>query len=225
MESPLPRRARNSLLDHPGVGRCGLWRRLPLTVHKAPEFPEVLAGWAAEFPALQGLDHSESVLYIGTFSKVLFPSLRIGYLVLPPSLVPIFGRAKWLSDRHLPLLDQRVLTDFINEGHLERHIRKLRSHYDRCRQVLVEELQTQLGDRATILGEKAGIHLMVRLHTGLKDAEIVQQAAQVGVGLVSAQPHYLQTYGGGEFILGYGELSQEQIREGVDRLSNILAPI
>ncbi len=176
-------------------------------------------------PALQGLDQGESVLYIGTFSKVLFPSLRIGYLVLPPSLAPIFGRAKWLGDRHLPLLEQQVLTDFILEGHLERHIRKLRSHYDRCRQVLVEELQTQFSDRATILGEKAGIHLMVRFHTNLGDAEMIQQAAQVGVGLVSAQPHYLQTYGGGEFIFGYGELTQEQIREGITRLSKILAPI
>jgi GntR family transcriptional regulator / MocR family aminotransferase len=113
-------------------------------------------------PALQGLDHSGSVLYIGTCSKVLFPSLRIGYLVLPPNLVPLIAHAKWLNDRQLPMLEQLVLTDFIEEGHLERHIRKMRAYYDRRRQALVQALQQSFGERAIILGEKAGIHVMVR---------------------------------------------------------------
>ncbi|PAX54099.1 MocR-like pyridoxine biosynthesis transcription factor PdxR [Brunnivagina elsteri] len=113
-------------------------------------------------PALQGLDNSNSVLYIGTFSKVLFPSLRIGYLVLPQNLVPIFACAKWLSDRHLPILEQQVLAEFITEGHLERHIRKMRSHYDCCRQVLVKALKSHFGESVEILGEKAGLHIMVR---------------------------------------------------------------
>lgn len=174
-------------------------------------------------PALQGLDASgTSVVYIGTFSKVLFPSLRIGYLVLPADLVPLFGSAKWLSDRHLPVLEQRVLTEFMEEGHLERHIRRMRSHYDRHRQALTQALKTHFGDRATILGDKAGIHLMVRFHTELCDAEIVQRAAGVGVGIMSAQPHYLKGEGSGEFILGYGELSQDQIQEGVYRLAQAL---
>jgi len=174
-------------------------------------------------PALQGLDASgSSVLYMGTFSKVLFPSLRIGYLVLPPGLVPLFGSAKWLSDRHLPLLEQRVLTEFIEEGHLERHIRKMRSHYDRRRQVLSQALRTHFGDRALILGDQAGIHLMVKFDTELSDTEIVQRAAQAGVGVTPAQPHYLQTTRQGELILGYGELSEAQIQEGVHRLAKVI---
>lgn len=173
-------------------------------------------------PALQGLDQSDSVLYIGTFSKVLFPSLRIGYLVLPQSLIPVFTRAKWLADRQSPLLEQRVLADFINEGYLERHIRQMRAHYDQRRQALVQALNFYLGERAKILGENAGIHLMVRLHTSLSDEEIVYRAAQVGVGMMSAQPHYLKANRTGEFIFGYSELTEHQIQEGIRRLAQAI---
>jgi GntR family transcriptional regulator / MocR family aminotransferase len=173
-------------------------------------------------PALQGLDRSDSVLYMGTFSKVLFPSLRIGYLVLPQSLVSLFARAKWLSDRQTPLLEQQVLADFIESGYLERHLRKMRSHYDRCRGVLVQALKQHFGEKATILGENAGIHLMVRFQVNLSDAEIIQRAAKVGVGMISAQPFYLDIQREGEFIFGYGELKEQQISEGISRLAQVL---
>ncbi len=174
-------------------------------------------------PALQGLDKSDSVLYIGTFSKVLFPSLRIGYLVLPKSLVSIFTRAKWLNDRHLPILEQQVLAEFINEGHLERHIRKMRSIYDKRRQVLVKALKKHFGKRAKILGEKAGIHLMVCFKSNLSDAEIIQKATTVGIGMISANPHYLVNHPTGEFIFGYGDLTETQLTEGIRRLSGIIS--
>jgi GntR family transcriptional regulator / MocR family aminotransferase len=173
-------------------------------------------------PALQGLDHSDSVLYIGTFSKVLFPSLRIGYLVLPKSLVSAFARAKWLSDRHLPLLEQQVLADFIEQGHLERHIRKMRSLYDRRRQALVKALNIHFGEKATILGEKAGLHVMVRLDTPFTDEQVMQHAALLGIGMFSAAPHYLKPHSQGEFIFGYGELTEQQLVESICRIAQIL---
>ena len=142
--------------------------------------------------------------------------------MLPPNLVALFAQAKWLNDRQLPTLEQQVLTDFINEGYLESHIRRMRSRYDRCRQVLVQELKDQFGDRVAIFGEKAGIHLMVRLHTEFSDEEIVTRAAKVGVGLMSARSQYLGLGGKGEFIFGYGELSQTQIQTGVQRLAQII---
>ena len=174
-------------------------------------------------PALQGLAQTDSVLYIGTFSKVLFPSLRIGYLVLPPSLISMFARAKWLSDRSLPSLEQQVLTDFIEQGHIDRHIRKMRSLYDLRRQALVQALKANFGEKAKILGEKAGLHLMVRLQTHLTDEEIIQRAARVGVGMMSAQPSYLNANCAGEFIFGYSELTQEQIQKGISRLAQVIA--
>ena len=173
-------------------------------------------------PALQGLAQTDLVLYIGTFSKVLFPSLRIGYLVLPPSLISLFARAKWLSDRSLPSLEQQVLTDFIEQGHIDRHIRKMRSLYDLRRQALVQGLKANFGEKAKILGEKAGLHLMVRLQTHLTDEEIIQRAARVGVGMMSAQPSYLNANCAGEFIFGYSELRQEQIQQGISRVAQVL---
>ena len=173
-------------------------------------------------PALQGLDKSDCVLYIGTFSKVLFPSLRIGYLVLPKSLVTVFTRAKWLNDRHLPILEQQVLAEFIESGYLERHIRKMRSIYNKRRQTLVKALKKHFGKRAKILGETAGIHVMVRFKADLSDQEIIQRAAKVGVAMMSANPHYLTNHPTGEFIFGYGELTESQLQEGIRRLAQIV---
>ncbi|BAZ49565.1 GntR family transcriptional regulator [Nostoc sp. NIES-4103] len=173
-------------------------------------------------PALQGLDQGNSVIYIGTFSKVLFPALRLGYLVLPHNLVHVFTRAKWLADRQCSLLEQHALTDFINEGHLERHIRQMRSLYNQRRQVLVQSLISQLGDRVQILGENAGMHLMIKINTHLSDEVIVQSAAQLGVGIGAAHPYYLKNSSGSEFVLGYAELNEQQIQEGVRRLAQVI---
>jgi len=174
-------------------------------------------------PALQGLGSSDSVIYIGTFSKVLFPALRMGYLVVPPSLVSVFDRAKWLTDRQSPLLEQYVLTDFIKEGHLERHIRRMRNLYDQRRRTLVQCLLQHLGEQVTILGENAGLHLMIRLHTHLSEQDILNRAAQAGVGLVSASSYYIQSGSTNEFVLGYTELDEQLIQEGVSRLCQALS--
>jgi len=173
-------------------------------------------------PALQGLGSGQSVLYLGTFSKVLFPSLRIGYMVLPLALVPIFSRAKWLADRQVPTLEQAVLADFIAEGHLERHIRRMRSLYDQRRQAMVTALQTYFGTRATILGENAGLHMMVRFQTTIPDAELIVRAEQVGVGLISAAPQYLGDSPGHEFIFSYTELDEGAIATGMKKLASII---
>lgn len=173
-------------------------------------------------PALQGLDQGNSVIYLGTFSKVLFPALRLGYLVVPHNLVPIFARAKWLADRQCSLLAQYALTDFITEGHLERHIRRMRSLYDQRRQTLVQSLLFHFGDLVTIVGENAGMHLMVKIHTHLCDEEIIERAAQGGVSIVPAYPNYLKASPRSEFILGYAELNESQIIEGVRRMAQAI---
>src|SRR5947208_5915580 len=134
-------------------------------------------------PSLQGLAQRESVLYAGTFSKVLFPSLRIGYLVVPRALADAFERAKWLMDRHTPTLEQGALTDFINEGHLERHLRRMRTLYDRRRQKLVAALHAQFGARVSIMGENSGMHLMIQLRSPWSNEEVIRRAAEAGVGL------------------------------------------
>lgn len=97
-------------------------------------------------PSQQGLAAGVAVIYIGTFSKVMFPSLRIGYIIAPANLVARVRRAKWLADRYTPVPEQAALADFIAEGHLERHIRRMRRIYGGRRDALVESLQRHFGD-------------------------------------------------------------------------------
>jgi GntR family transcriptional regulator/MocR family aminotransferase len=137
-------------------------------------------------------------------------------------MVRVFTRARWIADRQTPSLEQRALADFIAEGHLERHLRRMRTLYDKRRQALVRALKANFEDQVEIVGENAGMHLMVRLSTGFSDEEIVRRAAQSGVGLVSAQIYYLDESHSGEFVLGYAGLSERRIQEGIRRLAKAL---
>jgi GntR family transcriptional regulator / MocR family aminotransferase len=166
-------------------------------------------------PSLQGLATGVAVIYIGTFSKVMFPSLRIGYVIAPLSLVARMRRAKWLADRHTPVPEQAALADFISEGHLERHIRRMRRIYGERRKTLVESLERHFGDRVQIRGDAAGMHLLVRF----EDAEIAEKAAGAKVQLISSASCYLTPAPRGEFILGFSSIGERSIREGIRRLA------
>lgn len=173
-------------------------------------------------PAVKALDQTNCVIYIGTFSKLLFPSLRLGYMILPPDLVEVFGRAKSLADAHCPLLDQYVLTDFINEGYLESHTRQMRDLYGARRKALVESLKQNLGERVTICGDDGGMHLMARLKTNLSDEELTKRAAEKGVGIISTKRFYFNNAPAGEFLLGFADLAEEKIAEGTRILGQIV---
>jgi GntR family transcriptional regulator / MocR family aminotransferase len=169
-------------------------------------------------PALQGLAPEGAVIYIGTFSKVMFPSLRLGYVIAPLSLVPQLRRAKWLADRHTPVPDQAALADFIAEGHLERHIRRMRRVYGERRQALVESLDRHFGDRVQIHGESTGMHVLVQFH----GEKIAEKAAAAKVQIFSSAGCYLREPPPGEFILGFSSISERSIREGVRRLAEAI---
>jgi GntR family transcriptional regulator/MocR family aminotransferase len=174
-------------------------------------------------PALQGLATHDQVLYVGTFSKVMFPALRIGYLVVPRALVKVFEQAKWLQDRHKPAVEQRALAEFISDGSFERHLRRMRKLYDGRQQALVKALQTHFGDRVEILGANSGMHLMIRLSSRLKEREVIARAAEVGVGIIGASIYYVGAAPQHEFVLGYAPLSERKILEGIKRLARVLA--
>ena len=167
-------------------------------------------------PSLQGLATGVAVVYIGTFSKVMFPSLRIGYVIAPPSLVTPLRRAKWLADRHSPVPEQAALTDFISEGHLERHIRRMRRIYGARRNALVESLDRYFRDHAQIVGDAAGMHVLVRF----QDEKIAEKAEAVKVQLVSSAGSYLTAPPTGEFILGFSSIGERSIREAIRRLAS-----
>ena len=175
-------------------------------------------------PSLQGLDVHGSVLYVGTFSKSMFPALRVGYLVAPGDLAEVLARARWAADRQTPSLEQYALNDFIREGHLDRHIRKMRVIYGRRREVLMDELRRRFRDRVTLWGESAGLHLMVRFRTRLKDSELVRRAAELGVGLESTAGCRIEGKSSSEFLLRFGCLDEATIREGMRRLAAVMDP-
>lgn len=119
----------------------------------------------------------------------------------------------------IPVIKQYVLADFINEGHLERHIRRMKALYDGRRQALVGALANYFGDRITIFGQNAGMHLMVQFSTNLSDRTIIELARAVGVGLVSARQYYLKHTCNCEFVLGYADLDAAEIATGVQKLA------
>jgi GntR family transcriptional regulator/MocR family aminotransferase len=174
--------------------------------------------------AIQGLDRTGCVLYVGTFSKVLFPSLRIGYLIVPASLTSVIASLRFLTDYHTPTFEQAVLTDFISEGHFERHLRRSRERNKARRAALLHALRTELGDSVEIAGASAGVHLVVWLR-GLASARldaIVAQAAARGLGIYSVAPYYLRRPRRAGLLLGYANLRERDIREGIALLAGVV---
>ena len=131
--------------------------------------------------ALQGLDTAGRVVYVGTLSKVLFPSLRLGYLVVPPSLVDVFAGARAIADRHAPLIAQAVLSDFIEDGHFARHIRRTRMLYAERQAALLDVAPRELAGRLDVPAAGAGMHLVGWLPPGIRDRAAAQAAARHGV--------------------------------------------
>lgn len=174
-------------------------------------------------PALQGLDKNESVLYAGSFSKVLFPALRLGYVVLPSQLVPYIEAMLSLTVRHVPLLEQLVLTDFITEGHFARHVRRMREVYAERLSVLFEETRLRLGGLLEISPVEAGLQTAAWLCNGM-DAESVAVAAAKRDVDVTPLNRYSQGALAREGLqLGFAALDVREIRRGVRELARALA--
>ena len=169
--------------------------------------------------ALEGLDEDGRVIYLGTFSKVLFPALRLGYLVLPRTLVAPFVRAKELVDRGAPTLTQAAVADFLSEGHFERHLRHLRQLYGEKRVALVTALDEYLGDRVRFPPVAAGLHVMIYANTPIDEAGLVHSAAALGVRAYGGAPYHLERPAPPSFLLGFSGLSESEIVEGVRRLA------
>ncbi len=179
--------------------------------------------------SLQGLDRHERVIYAGTFSKVLFPSLRLGYLVVPPALVDPFRAAKALADTGTGGLEQRALARFIRDGHFDRHLRRARARNGQRRAALVAALDEHLGDQVEVLGANAGLHVMLRLRDVplARENEVIAEAERAGVRVYSPALFYsaARARPEAELLLGYASLSLAQIRRGIARLANVLTGV
>ncbi len=172
--------------------------------------------------SLQGLDTNAKVIYVGTFSKVMFPALRVGYLVVPKDLVSAFSAARDAADVFSATLYQAVLTDFIREGHFARHIRRMRMLYMERRRTLTEEIHSQMAGRLEVIGAEAGMHLTALLPRGSDDVAISKRAAANGVSATPLSTCYMTPQSRGGLIMGYGGVNAQQIRTGIRKLRNCL---
>lgn len=170
-------------------------------------------------PALQGLGNSNQVLFSGSFSKVLFPSLRLAYLVVPSDLVHLFSTAKSLMNRHTALLEQVVLCDFIEQGHFARHLRRMRQIYAERLAVLLECAQKQLSGLLDISDVEAGLQTTGWLKRGIHAEAATKAAANRGVEVTPLRDFAQGRLYQQGLLLGFAAVDIREIRRGVNQLS------
>jgi GntR family transcriptional regulator / MocR family aminotransferase len=172
--------------------------------------------------SLQGLDSDDRVIYIGTLSKVLFPALRVGYMVIPKDLLGAFRAAREMTDMFSSTLFQAALTDFIREGHFARHIRRMRMLYAARCEALTAAIRRNADGHLEIISAEAGMHLTVLLPPGIDDVAISRKAAEIGICANPLSTCYLQRPKRGGLILGYGGTDVAAIARCVERLMAIV---
>ncbi len=172
--------------------------------------------------SLQGMDNSSRVIYIGTFSKVLFPSLRIGYIVVPRELVKRFVQIRESLDIFSPTLYQLALTDFIEQGHFARHLRRMRSIYLERQNALVASLRKHFGNTLTPYNTDGGLHLCTIFPKGIDDQEITQNAAKRGISIMPLSSCYAGKKSESGLVLGFACANESQMDAATKILSQII---
>lgn len=173
-------------------------------------------------PSLKSLDRGQRVLYAGTFSKVLFPSLRLGYLVVPPELAIAFARASKLLSMGQPALEQNVTAAFMQKGHFARHIRKMRILYGERRKGLAAELEAAFGSRVSVEMAAGGMHLVARFPECGDDAALAKRAAAAGLAPSALSSMTMAHDQGQGLLLGFTNIAVENAAAVVARLAAVL---
>lgn len=172
--------------------------------------------------SLQGLDREGRVVYLGTFSRTIFPSLRVGYLIAPAQLVPAFTGAKWLADRQTATLEQQALAEFISSGLYERYLRRVRRRNAARRAALLDAIETHLGDCVEVTGDGAGAHVALWPRRRINEDALIADAASRGVRIYGMSRYFQRRPSRPGFILGYSRTTEREIREGIRRLGESL---
>jgi GntR family transcriptional regulator/MocR family aminotransferase len=172
--------------------------------------------------SLQGLDRDQLVIYVGSLSKTLFPGLRLGYIVAPPSLAGAFAEGVAELYREGQLQQQAMLADFIAEGYFAAHIRRMRGLYSRRRQALLEAIRAEFGETLPVMGDNAGLHLILHL-PGLDDRAIAQAAVEAGIATRPLSGYY-HSPGARQsgLLLGYACVKEEAIAPAFGTLARVL---
>jgi GntR family transcriptional regulator / MocR family aminotransferase len=175
--------------------------------------------------ALQTLDRSGSVCYVGTFSKSLFPELRLGFMVAPPWALDALVAAKACADWHCQTAIQDTLAAFIDEGHLARHVRKMGRIYAQRRTALLLALSQHGGDRFQPLGNAVGLHLATKLRRDISANDLVSEAAVNGIRLYALERYAMEMPAPNGVALGYGLIRSEEIGNAIERLAKIMVQL
>lgn len=175
--------------------------------------------------SLQGLDDGGRVIYVGTFSKVLLPGLRLGYVIAPPELAEGLIRAKAVSDRHCAGIDQAVVADFITQGHFARHLRRMRELYQERQGALVAAAAKELPGLLDVAASPAGMHVVGNTASGVDDRLAAAAAARHGVETSALSSYRMTRRGPGGLVLGYAQAAPAEIESGVRALRTALIEI
>ncbi|HEY4357552.1 MAG TPA: PLP-dependent aminotransferase family protein [Acidobacteriaceae bacterium] len=174
-------------------------------------------------PALQSLDNHSSVIFIGSFSKTLFPALRVGYVVLPPPLVDCFMGFRYRTDFRNSSFDQAVLCDFIVEGHLARHLRKMRNLYAERLATLIEGATQHLGGLLEISNVRAGLYTIGYLKNGMSSRQAETLATAQGIEVLAVDRCTVRGPDPKALLLGFGGFDEPAIQQGLIRLARALS--
>jgi GntR family transcriptional regulator/MocR family aminotransferase len=172
--------------------------------------------------SLQGMDSDSRVIYLGTFSKVLFPALRIGYMVVPRQLVDAFIRVRTALDILSPTLLQVVVNDFLRDGQFARHLRRMRAVYMGRRDALLEAIQEDATDVLTIGNADAGLHVVAFLRDGTDDHEVVRRAAALGIHPSPLSSCYMGPGARSGLLIGFGSSDEQVLRSAVRTLASVI---
>ncbi len=174
-------------------------------------------------PALQGIDKDHRVIYLGTFSKSLVPSIRLNFLVLPPKLLEQYHRGLSHIKQPVSKIHQLSLAYFMQDGHFERHINRMRTLYRKKQETILSAFDEFFGNRIKIQGEKSGLHIVVSiLDTLLTEERLIEKAAEIGIKVYGMSPYYISTVPETpQILIGYGGVPLEDIRKGIELLADV----
>lgn len=170
-------------------------------------------------PALQGVGNSQKVIYMGTFSKSIAPSIRLGYMVLPENLYKNFKEEIGFYSQTVSKMDQLIVSEFISKGYFERHLNKMRSNYKSKHDLMVSLLK-EWKDKVSISGENSGLHILININNSMSEKKLISKAKNEGVKVHGISEYFIknQNYYKGTILLGFANLNEDEIREGIKKL-------
>ncbi|MEF7560348.1 PLP-dependent aminotransferase family protein [Bacillus thuringiensis] len=171
-------------------------------------------------PALQGLDTDGKVIYMGTLSKALLPSLRMSYIVLPKNLIKKYQKEYLFYTQSVSRMDQEVIRKFLHEGYWEKHIHKMRVVYRKKRDRLVFEIEKYFSNHVEVIGEDSGLHILLKVHNGMREEELIKEAAKYSIKIYPVSTYYkADTAPENVVLLGFAILSEEEIAKAIQLLN------